>query len=102
MPFSAASSEEIKKEREKARQLRASGWWKRKREKGVCHFCGKMFAPRELTMEHKIPLSRGGKSMKSNLVPACKECNTRKKYLLPIEWEEYLRKLSDPDHDISG
>jgi 5-methylcytosine-specific restriction enzyme A len=24
-------------------------------------------------------------------VPACKECNSRKQHLLPIEWEEYLR-----------
>lgn len=23
-------------------------------------------------------------------VPACKECNTKKKYLLPIEWEESI------------
>jgi hypothetical protein len=25
------------------------------------------------------------------VVPACKECNSRKKYLLPMEWEEYLK-----------
>jgi 5-methylcytosine-specific restriction enzyme A len=27
-------------------------------------------------------------------VPACKECNNKKKYLIPVEWEEYLRSLS--------
>jgi hypothetical protein len=26
------------------------------------------------------------------LVPACKECNNRKKYLLPLEWEEFLQR----------
>ncbi len=47
----------------------------------------------DLTMDHLIPLSRGGKSKKGNLVPACKECNNKKKYLLPLEWEEYLDTL---------
>jgi hypothetical protein len=27
-------------------------------------------------------------------VPACKECNNRKKYLLPIEWDEYLSSMN--------
>ena len=44
-------------------------------------------------MDHKIPLSRGGTSDRINIVPACKECNTKKKYLLPWEWEEYLKTL---------
>jgi len=95
-------SEEIRKEREKARRLRASGWWKRKREKGVCYFCGRHVRPSELTMEHKVPLSRGGRSTRENLVPACKECNNKKKYLLPMEWEEYLKKLAHPDDDMGG
>jgi len=97
-----ARGEDIRKEREKARRLRASGWWKRKRETGLCHFCGRRVAPSELTMEHKIPLSRGGKSTRENLVPACKDCNNRKKYLLPIEWEEYLEKLAHADDDTGG
>lgn len=45
-------------------------------------------------MEHIVPLIRGGKSSKVNIVPACKECNNKKKYLLPIEWEEYLEQLN--------
>jgi 5-methylcytosine-specific restriction endonuclease McrA len=44
-----------------------------------------------LTMDHVVPLIRGGRSIKNNLVPACKECNNKKKYLLPMEWEEYLK-----------
>lgn len=50
--------------------------------------------PKDLTMEHIVPLIRGGKSSKGNIVPACKECNNKKKYLLPIEWEEYLEQLN--------
>lgn len=90
---SEVTEEEIRREKQKARQLRASAWWKRKRASGACHFCGGKFPPAELTMEHIVPIIRGGKSVKSNLVPACKQCNTKKKYLLPTEWEEYLEKL---------
>ncbi|HTN72278.1 MAG TPA: HNH endonuclease, partial [Methylomirabilota bacterium] len=34
------SAEQVRREREKARELRASQWWKRKRASGVCHHCG--------------------------------------------------------------
>jgi len=83
---------EIKKERRKARELRASQWWKRRCAKGVCHYCGQQTLPRELTMDHIVPVSRGGKSTKGNLVPACKACNNKKKQMLPMEWEEYISK----------
>ena len=83
----------IKKERDKARKLRSSQWWKRKRSSGICHYCENNFIPSELTMDHVIPLSRGGKSQKFNLVPCCKECNTKKRQFLPFEWEEYMTFL---------
>lgn len=84
------SEEEIKRERRKARELRETQWWKRRLAKGRCHYCGKQISPRDLTMDHIVPISRGGKSTKGNVVTACKECNTLKKQLLPMEWEEYL------------
>jgi hypothetical protein len=34
------SEEQIRRERQKARELRASYWWKRKRSTGICHPCG--------------------------------------------------------------
>jgi 5-methylcytosine-specific restriction protein A len=93
-PFiSYATEEEIKKEKIKARRLRQSQWWKRKRAEGACYFCGRKIPPKELTMEHVVPLIRGGKSSKGNVVPACKECNNNKKYLLPLEWEKYIERL---------
>jgi 5-methylcytosine-specific restriction endonuclease McrA len=82
------SDEEIKRERAKARELRQSQWWKRRRSTGICHYCGKTFPPRELTMDHLVPLVRGGRSTKGNLVPACKDCNTKKKHQLVFEWED--------------
>jgi 5-methylcytosine-specific restriction endonuclease McrA len=83
----------IKREKAKARKLRKTRWWRKKVERGICYYCGRKVPPSELTMDHKIPLSRGGTSDRSNIVPACKECNSKKKYLLPWEWEEYLKKL---------
>jgi len=80
----------IRAERHKARELRASQWWKRRCAKGSCHWCHRPTPAGELTMDHIIPISRGGKSTKGNLVPACKACNTQKKQLLPMEWEAYL------------
>lgn len=79
------SEEEIRRERRKAKALRSSQWWKRKCAKGICHYCGKPFPPGELTMDHLVPIIRGGRSTKGNLVPSCKKCNTVKKYSLPFE-----------------
>ncbi|MDD9303581.1 MAG: HNH endonuclease [Desulfobacter sp.] len=91
--FSFGDESVLKKERAKARTLRASQWWKRKRSIGICHYCQGRFLPKELTMDHVIPIARGGRSEKFNLVPCCKECNTRKKQMLPAEWGEYMEGL---------
>ena len=84
--FIAVDPQVIKREKAIARDLRQSQWWKNLRGKGICYYCKKATAPKDLTMDHKIPLSRGGKSTKGNLVSACKQCNNQKKYLLPVEW----------------
>lgn len=92
--FPEVTGQEIAREKAKARELRRSQWWKRRRSSGLCHYCGRRFPPRELTLDHVVPLIRGGKTVKSNVVPCCRECNAKKKYLLPVEWEEYLEQLS--------
>jgi 5-methylcytosine-specific restriction enzyme A len=85
-PFLVEVSEEvIRRERRRARELRASQWWKRKRAAGICHHCGGRFLPRALTMDHLVPVIRGGKSTRGNLVPSCRMCNARRKYSLPFE-----------------
>ncbi len=91
--FITADEKHIKREKAKARALRDSQWWKRKRASGECYYCGQKLKPSELTMDHLIPITRGGRSVQANLVPACKNCNNKKKYLLPTEWEEYLASL---------
>ena len=95
-PFISHTDEiTITREREKARELRQSQWWKRRLDRGRCHYCGKSFPPRELTMDHIVPLVRGGKSRKGNVVPACKDCNNKKRHMLPIEWEAYMATLTE-------
>ena len=90
--ISPVTDKEIKKEKQKARDIRKTQWWKLKCAGGRCYYCGNETPPKELTMDHIVPIVRGGKSVKNNLVPACKECNNKKKHSLPVEWEEYLNK----------
>jgi 5-methylcytosine-specific restriction endonuclease McrA len=46
-----------------------------KRDNFECQYCGKK---RELTIDHVIPRSKGGKDTWLNLVTACKKCNAKK------------------------
>lgn len=80
----------LRKEKEKARALRKTQWWQRQIQKEVCYYCRRPTPARELTMDHVVPLIRGGRSSRNNIVAACKECNSKKRYLLPWEWAEYL------------
>ena len=75
----------IRRERAKARELRASQWWKRRCAPGVCHYCGEQVGAKALTMDHLVPIVRGGRSNKGNVVPACKPCNNQKKHRLAFE-----------------
>lgn len=94
------SEAEIRREREKARELRRSRWWSNRLATRRCHWCGGTFAADDLTMDHIIPVTRGGKSSRNNVVPCCKECNNKKKYLLPMEWEEYLNQFEKPEQSL--
>ena len=83
----------IRAEKSRARELRKTRWWQQKTASGTCWYCGQKVGYANLTMDHVIPLARGGRSTKDNLVPCCKECNTKKKSLLPVEWTEYMEAL---------
>ena len=85
------------RERAKARELRKTAWWRAQIDKGICHYCGRKFPPSELTMDHVVPLSRGGRSTKGNIVPCCKECNNGKKYTMPVD--EILAELDREDRE---
>ncbi|MFW2365350.1 MAG: HNH endonuclease [Desulforhopalus sp.] len=90
--FDAPDEAEIRSERAKARELRKTRWWQQKTGPGLCYYCGQKTPFKALTMDHLVPLARGGRSTKDNLVPSCKKCNNKKKSMLPLEWEEYMEK----------
>ena len=75
----------IKNEREKSRQLKKTRWWYERTQKGICYHCDKIFPPKELTMDHLVPLVRGGKTGKNNVVPSCKQCNSKKSFKALID-----------------
>jgi 5-methylcytosine-specific restriction endonuclease McrA len=89
----------VRREREKARELRRSQWWKNRIATGICHYCGCQVEPKALTLDHVVPIIRGGRSTRGNCVPCCKECNNQKKHLLPVEWQSYLDRLGKKTPD---
>lgn len=69
----------------KARELKKTRWWLDQVHQAQCYYCEKKVDKEEVTMDHKVPLARGGKSTKSNIVLACKDCNTKKKSATPVD-----------------
>jgi HNH endonuclease len=55
------------------------------RDRHVCAYCGGHFPELELTVEHILPVSRGGRHEWTNVVTACRSCNTRKGSRRPEE-----------------
>lgn len=49
-----------------------------RRDKNICAYCGERHPNSELTRDHVIPTSKGGKDKWMNIVTACKPCNRRK------------------------
>ena len=92
--FDGVDDAVLRQERDKARKLRKTSWWQNKLSTGKCYYCSNKKTSKELTMDHITPLARGGKSTKGNIVTACKECNTKKRSMLPIEWQEYMDSLT--------
>jgi 5-methylcytosine-specific restriction endonuclease McrA len=75
----------VARERTKARALRETDWWRQQLQSGVCHYCGKQVGAAALTMDHVVPVARGGRSTRGNVVPACAACNKTKRALTPAE-----------------
>lgn len=75
----------IKRERDKARELKKTRWWLDQVSRGICYHCGQKFKGRDLTMDHLIPLARGGTSAKGNIVCSCRPCNQTKKLETPVD-----------------
>ena len=59
-----------------------------------CQYCSDTFDPRDLTLDHVIPKSAGGKTNFENIVSACKPCNYKKGSKL----QKPLRTPFKPDY----
>ena len=59
------------------------------RDRHECVYCG---SREELTIDHVIPASRGGKTNFENCVTACKPCNNKKNDRTPNEAKMFMRK----------
>lgn len=62
------------------------------RDRYRCQYCGERKPLRQLTFDHVIPRSRGGKTSWENIVTACSECNVKKDARTPAEAHMQLRK----------
>lgn len=76
------------------------------RDQYTCQYCLRQFSPRELTFDHVLPRSRGGRTNWKNIVTSCKPCNQRKGDLTPKEAKmELIRAPYVPKHfskDVFG
>ncbi len=59
------------------------------RDRFCCQYCGDAFPAQELTFDHIVPRSRGGRTVWFNVVTACSTCNLRKGNRLPREAAMY-------------
>ena len=63
-----------------------------KRDQSTCQYCGDRPGSRELSIDHVVPRSRGGRTTWENCVLACMPCNRKKASRLPYEAGMQLRK----------
>ena len=64
-----------------------------KRDKMTCQYCGKRFVTDDLTVDHVIPKSQGGRSVWENCVTSCVDCNARKAARTPEQAKMPLLKI---------
>lgn len=55
------------------------------RDHSTCYLCGKLLMPKHITLDHVVPLVRGGSHIPDNLRVACRSCNSRKRESLLSE-----------------
>ena len=65
------------------------------RDRFTCQYCAEPFVTQELTFDHLVPRSRGGRTSWCNVVTACTSCNLTKGNRMPKECG--MRPLTDPE-----
>jgi hypothetical protein len=67
-----------------------------KRYDGHCAYCGATLTLGNMTVDHVRPVSKGGRSVNSNLKPACALCNKLKASLTLGEFRERIARYWEP------
>jgi len=72
------------------------------RDQWKCQYCASDFKTHDLTFDHVIPRSRGGRTSWENIVAACQKCNTVKGSKMPHEVSMYpMREPMQPSvHEL--
>lgn len=65
------------------------------RDNHICQYCYNKFNEKKLTIDHVVPLSKGGRHEWTNVVTACSKCNNRKGDKSPEKAN--LRLLNRPE-----
>lgn len=60
-------------------------------QNGLCAYCGQHRNIKYMTIDHIIPLSKGGTESLDNLQCTCKMCNRLKDNMLPHEFTTFVR-----------
>ena len=55
------------------------------RDRNTCQYCGNVFLPEKLSLDHVTPRSKGGPKTWENIVTSCNKCNQKKGNRLPHE-----------------
>mgnify|MGYP002279645775 CR=1 FL=1 len=55
------------------------------RDRFTCQYCGHGYVTEDLTFDHVVPRSRGGRTTWENVVTACAPCNLSKGHRMPGE-----------------
>ena len=90
-----SSEQHARREKAKARDLRASRWWQTIIAQAVCYYCRQSLAKDAVTMDHVVPIAQGGKSTPGNIVPCCKSCNNLKRDMTAVEWLLHLDSMPE-------
>lgn len=70
-----------------------------------CFYCKGKFSNKKLTIDHYIPLSKGGEEIYSNYRLACDKCNSNKASDLPSpaeDQEQTLTEVANPPAPITA
>ena len=70
------------------------------RDAFVCQYCSDRHSAHDLTFDHVVPRSRGGRTTWENVVTACGDCNLRKGSRLPRECAHVPTRVSAPADDV--